>query len=556
MSSDDIQRVKDAIDPIAFISTFTPLTRRGNRYWGLSPFTNEKTPSFTVRPDGLFYCFSTGVGGDIFRFIELKEGLSFREALERAAEFAGVALTKQTAGQQALDNKAAGFEMLQTAATYFARLLLESSKAEAARSALREREFSEDIWRQFGLGYAWGSEDDWTNLVRKKGWSLELSRQVGLTQPYQNLDRWRHRLMFPILDSRGQTAGFGGRRLNENETAKYINSADSQWFHKGQLLFAYTRAQPVWREKRCAILCEGYTDVIRLHSAGFAEAVAPLGTALTAQQAARVAAHAQTIYLAFDADSAGAKAALNAWSLLVQRGAKIILLEFPAGEDPDSFVRKFGAGAFADLLQRASEFWPQFLERHIRHASDLSQKRKVIEQITEKLAGFQDIVLAELLADELANAAGVSHTSLRTTLARLRHPQNQRTPNLPSSRAQLAPLEEKLAIYLSNHPEQRFELANTLADLEIHPWLNNLLAGRLNSDAGFREWLGRIAHQELPPEPITVLLAGVRQLAQKRSRERRIAELSQKEHDLRNAGDEEGANAIRAELAKLVVSPA
>lgn len=551
---DDIDRVKEAIDPVAFISTFTPLQRRGNRYWGLSPFTNEKTPSFTVRPDGLFYCFSTGTGGDIIRFIELKEGLGFRDALERAAEFAGVTLSSKEAGPDQRDKgalKAAGYDLLRHAAMYFHRMLLGSSKAEAARNALLEREFEQTAWEAFQLGYAWGETDDWTELTRKKGWSLDVSRQVGLTHANQNRDRFRHRLMFPIFDTRGQTAGFGGRRLNEAEDAKYINSADSLWFHKGQLLFAYTLAQPAWRSHKRAILCEGYTDVMRLHGAGYSEAVAPLGTALTAQQAARIGAHVQSAVLAFDGDAAGAKAALNAWSLLVQRGVEVLVLDLPAGEDPDSLLRKQGREAMQGRLDGAAVFWPSFLERTIRDCPDVAQKRRQIELVVDKIAGFSDTVLAELLADELAQAAGISGSAIRSQLHRQQRPMLPIAAEPRLSRAKLAPFEEKLATFVLTHPERRFDIVAALAGVDIHPWLKDILAGKTGDAPGFRDWAGRIAHQEPPPEPEAVLLAGVREWVEKRAREQQLNELNQLIQACRTSGDEAGAQAALKQLQAL-----
>lgn len=552
---DDVARVKDAIDAIAYISAYVPLKKTGGQYQGRCPFHDDKSPSFSVRADGVFHCFGCGAGGDILRFIELKEGVEFREALRRAAEFAGVALSEaSTAGGPDRDTFAAGVALLENAATYFHRMLLQSTRAQAAREALEQRAFAPDLWERFQLGYAWGLEDDWTALVRKKGWSLDLAMRLGLINQSGNRDRFRHRLMFPIRDATGRAAGFGGRRLDEADSPKYINSPDSPWFRKGKLLFGLDQAREAWRAGKRAVLCEGYTDVMRLHAVGITEAVAPLGTAITAENAARVAAHADVVVLAFDADAAGERAALNAWALLVARGVEVRRLLLPEGQDPDDFVRAAGADAVQAALAAAPLFWPHLLASRVEAAPDLRARHEAVTAILERLAELADPVLADMLAGELAAAAAVSADAIRERLAKARRPgKSNATPMQTVEEAQ-APnaIEAKLAAWVLRHPEDRLRLAGMLADLQLHPWLRLVLTGGHDASPAYQQWLGRVGHQEPIRADLDALVATVAEEARRRARRRELAALERERSALVQAGRSDEARSKIAAMQALI----
>ncbi len=552
----DVDRVKDSIDAVAYISTFVPLRRAGGRFVGRCPFHEEKTPSFSVRPDGLFYCFGCGAGGDILRFIELKEGVEFPEALARAADFAGVQLEERRPAPGAVsrnsDEFAAGLSLLDAAGTYFHRMLLDSSKAEHAREYLEQRQLPQSVWEQFGLGYAWGESGDWTALVRKKGWSLDLSERLGLTASSRSHDRFVNRLMFPIHDENGRPAGFGGRRLNEEDKAKYINSPDSAWFRKGNLLFGLEQARASWKQDRRALVCEGYTDVIRLHLAGFTDAVAPLGTALTDRQAARIAAHVRQVILAFDADDAGVRAALKAWGLLTQRGAEVHILLLPNGEDPDSFVQSAGPDQVARHLESAPLFWPWYLEHHIAATSSTDDRHRQLQKLLERLAEIRDPVYTELLLADVSAAAGVTVDAL---LKQLRDLQRGRTEPVRAARMAggrgPAGVEEKLAILVLGDPERRFAIGESMVLDGVHPWLAAVLEGRQLEEPGFREWLGRMAHAEPVAADANQLIQDVRERAADRGLKNRISDLSSREESLRRDGRLDEARELRRQIQDL-----
>lgn len=553
----DVERVKAAVDAVALISTYVPLRRSGARWTGRCPFHDDRSPSFSVSPEGFFKCFGCGVGGDVIRFVELKEGLGFREALAKVAEFAGVALTPagepRSGGEE--DRRDEGLALLERAGGYFSRLLADSSRSEEARRTLAEREFPVEHLTAFGLGYAWGDDADWTKLVRRKGWSLDLSVAVGLTASSRAQDRFRHRLMFPIHDDKGRVVGFGGRRLREEDPAKYINSPDSPWFHKGRLLYAAHLAQAAWRETRTAVLCEGYLDVIRMHLCGVTSAVAPLGTALTERQAATVAARARTVVLAFDADAAGRKAALAAWSLLKARGADIRWLDLPPGDDPDSFARRAGAAATASAVADAPPFWDSWLEREIRGAADRESKQAAIEGVLGRLSEWGNPVEAELLAEAVAEAADIRLDAVRARLAALR-PQTRRSENRRAGQVSTSGRprgpEAVFARFVLHHPDRRFELAARVERLELHPWLNHILRGGGEDDPAWRQWAADERHAEVHEVDIDELIAQLADLSRRRDIERRLSEMRKRHDELRAAGRFDEARTVTEGIQSLL----
>lgn len=558
----DVERVKDAVDPVALISSYVPLQRRGTRHVGRCPFHDDRTPSFHVSPEGFFKCFGCGVGGDVLRFVELKEGLGFREALAKVAEFAGVELERRGKGEPtARPDRELGLTLMERAATYFSRLLRESSRGEAARALLEERRIPAEAWNRFGLGYAWGDEGDWTALVRRKGWSMELSLATGLTAGNRSSDRFRHRLMFPIRDERGRVVGFGGRRMREDDPAKYINSPDSVWFRKGRLLYGAHLAQAAWRDTGRAVLCEGYTDVIRLHLSGLPGAVAPLGTALTERQAAQVAARTRQIVLAFDGDEAGQKAALAAWSLLAPRGADVRWLQLDPGDDPDSFALREGASALQAAVDEAPPFWETWLQCNIASAGDIDRKRDAIERTLERLVAMANPIEAELRAEQLAEAAGLGVDAVRL---RLRELDPRRRPTGPDRETRVAPSSTRgrprgseafVIRHILHHPADRFRIADALQDCRLHPWLALVVSGETGEEPGMRQWLAELRLADPPKEDLEALLEDVRRIARNREVTAQTARLRSEHDRLRAEGRRDEARLVLRRIQELRAEP-
>lgn len=346
------------------VSRKVNLKRQGRELVGLSPFKTEKTPSFTVNDQkGFYHCFATGEHGDIFTFLMKTEGLAFPEAVERLAEEAGVELPKeapQTPQARAqTDHRQRLYELVEAAATYFSANL-RSSAGNFARQYVERRGLTEETVSRFRIGYALEGRSALKGHLSKAGFSeremIDSGMLIGgpdIKEPY---DRFRNRLMFPITDLKGRVIAFGGRALDANQPAKYLNSNDTPLFHKGRVLFNAHEARQAAFENNRIIAVEGYMDVIALAQAGFNEAVAPLGTALTEEQLGLLWRMAPEPILCFDGDGAGRKAAFRSVDTALAHlkpGASLSFAFLPDGVDPDDAIREGGPEAMQTILEKA-----------------------------------------------------------------------------------------------------------------------------------------------------------------------------------------------------------
>lgn len=337
------------------------LTKKGREFTGLSPFTNEKSPSFTVNDDKQFYhCFSSGEHGDVIKFLEKTENLSFIEAIERLAAEAGLEVPKQDRFVAEREKAAASLiDVMEMAAAFF-RQKLKSAAGADARAYIEKRGLSARTVETFGLGYASGNRHELMNHLKEKGVSVADMAEAGLiisgediAEPY---DRFRNRVMFPISDARGRTIAFGGRAMEAGAPAKYLNSPDTPLFHKGRVLYNFHRARKPAHDRNAVIAVEGYMDVIALAQGGIENAVAPLGTALTEDQIALMWRMVPEPILCFDGDRAGLKAAYRAVERvlpLLKPGHSLRFALLPEGQDPDDLIRAQGTGAVEEVLARA-----------------------------------------------------------------------------------------------------------------------------------------------------------------------------------------------------------
>src|SRR6185312_8722200 len=287
ISSESLERVKQAVDIVEVISAHTDLRRQGARWVGLCPFHEERTPSFSVDAgEKLYHCFGCGVGGDTIKFVEEKEGLGFAEAVELLAERYGVELEREQEDPRAearRQHRRRLEELLDRTASFYASYLWDSEEAGKAREYLAERGLGEEVLRAFGVGYAPSAWDKILVRGQQAGFSPAELHGVGLVQRNQKggeYDRFRSRIMFPIRDRRGRTLGFGGRAMRADQGAKYVNTAETDFFHKSDLLYGVDRAKAAIAKAARAVVVEGYTDVLALHQAGVEEAIAVMGTAI------------------------------------------------------------------------------------------------------------------------------------------------------------------------------------------------------------------------------------------------------------------------------------
>ena len=369
---------------VEVVSAQTELKRSGARYQGLCPFHDERTPSFSIHPDEkLYHCFGCGVGGDVFDFVSRTSGVEFPEAVEMLAEKYGVEVVREEQDPQAEARSKARKrlqELLERTAAFYASTLESADEAKSSREYLASRGLGREVLATFGVGY---SPSAWDTLVKRgqqAGFTLGEMAEVGLLQKNRDggiYDRFRSRIMFPIRDARGRTIGFGARATRDQQKPKYLNSAETPFFRKSEVLYGIDVARPAMARAGRAILVEGYTDVLALHQAGFGEVVGIMGTALTEEQIAILSATVGTVVLALDADAAGQKAMLRAQQVAAGRKVSIRVVAMPAGEDPaEVATAEGGAERFAAMLEGAvalAEFHLDLVLAGVDPASPLSR---------------------------------------------------------------------------------------------------------------------------------------------------------------------------------------
>jgi DNA primase len=365
-TADSIERVKEGADIVEVVSAYTDLRRSGTRFTGLCPFHDERTPSFSVDPAGkLYYCFGCEAGGDVFRFVQEKEGLEFSEAVESLAERYGVELERESEdprAEEARRRRARLWELLERTAKFYERYLWEAPKAEKARAYLAGRGLGEEVLRRFGAGMAPSAWGQVLTASQREGFKVEELLAAGLIQRGRqggHYDRFRSRITFPIRDQRGRVLGFGARALSRDSKPKYLNSPEGELYRKSHTLYGIDRARGPIAKARRAIVVEGYTDVLALHQAGVEEAVAIMGTAITPEQLSMLAGLTDSVVLALDADRAGADAMIRAQRVAGGRGLELRVAAMPEGEDPADMLQDGSTDRFSELVEGAIDL-PSF----------------------------------------------------------------------------------------------------------------------------------------------------------------------------------------------------
>ena len=387
--SEVLQQIRDRIDLVELISSYVSLTKAGQNFKGLCPFHSEKSPSFSVSPARqMFYCFGCSVGGDAFTFLMKQEGLDFMEAVRELSQRSGVPLpvrTERSSPSVSGVSRERYFQIYETAAGWYHQNLLKSPEGRRAREYLLQRGITEESWERFQLGYA---PDDWHGVgkwLERQGVKPEELVKTGLSIRKEQseggrisiYDRFRSRVIFPISDARGQVIAFGGRTMGTDSTAKYLNSPETDYFCKSRSLYGLPQARVSGSAAGCLYLVEGYFDVITLHQYGLANAVAPLGTALTADHVQMLHRLVPSVRLLFDGDAAGVGAALRTLDLFMNSGLEVRVVLFPQGEDPDSFMRTNGVQAFRELEEKA----PTLLDFAITSILNKTQQNSIQDRI-------------------------------------------------------------------------------------------------------------------------------------------------------------------------------
>lgn len=416
---DDLVARSDIVD---VVSDYVKLTPKGGSYWGLCPFHGEKTPSFHVRADQQnYHCFGCGKGGGVISFVMEVENLPYLDALRLLAKRAGVEFPEQNMDQRSRRKRARLLELNKEAARFF-HSQLHGPAGRQGLEYLQRRGLSRGIMTRFGLGFA---PDNWDSLIRamaQKGYEKGDLLEAGLAVSSQKgriYDRFRGRVMFPIIDLRGDVIGFGGRVMGDG-APKYLNSPDSPVFNKSRNLFALNLAKNTKLGR--IVLTEGYMDTISLYQAGFDCAVASLGTSLTADHAKLLSRFTKEVVICYDADSAGIQAANRAIPLLEKTGLKVRVVRVHGAKDPDEFLKQFGPDAFAKLLDQ-SENYVNYNLRQLQEKYDLSdpiQRAEFARAGAEVISQLESPVEREVHAGQLAQTTGVGKDALLQEIQRFR----------------------------------------------------------------------------------------------------------------------------------------
>ncbi len=422
-SEDLIEEVRMKNDIVDVISGYVKLQKKGSSYFGLCPFHNEKSPSFSVsRQKQMYYCFGCGAGGNVFTFLMEYENYTFIEAVQFLAERSGVELPKTEYSKEARERaglKAVLLEINKAAAQYF-YVQLKSEQGKAGYTYLRERRLSDETIRAFGLGYSNKYSDDLYRYLRSKGYQEDMIRQAGLIsvdEKHGVYDKFWNRVMFPIMDVNSRVIGFGGRVMGDAKP-KYLNSPETPIFDKSRNLYGLNRARS--SRKPYFLLCEGYMDVIAMHQAGFTNAVASLGTALTAGHASLIRRYVQEVYLTYDSDEAGTKAALRGIPILREAGISAKVIRMDPYKDPDEFIKNLGAEEFEQRIEGAKNgfmFSLEILERE-HHMDSPEGKTAFFQEAARRLIGFQDELERNNYIEAVAKAYRISEESLKKLVSK------------------------------------------------------------------------------------------------------------------------------------------
>src|SRR5436190_7658931 len=469
--SETIEQVAAANDIVEVIGTYFPLKRAGASFKALCPFHQEKTPSFTVSPQRqTFHCFGCGAGGSVFRFVMDYGQLDFPAAVRKLAARAGVPVIEERGlggdADRQHETRRTLLQLHAEATEWFHENLLKSKAGAPARDYLKRRGIDRRIAHDWQIGFAPDSWDTFLKWAIDRGYRRAQILQSGLIKPRDETqpdgdayDRFRGRIMFPIHNDVGEVIAFSGRVLDqETEAAKYLNSPETPLFRKGRVLFGLHKTKRGLIEANCAIVCEGQLDLITIFEAGITNVVAPQGTAFTENQARILKRFVNEVVLCFDADTAGQKAAERSLDALLQNNLIVRVAEMPAGEDPDSMIRKRGRDEFEKRVAEARDFFDSWIE-HEAAATDLDSlgaKMQLARKLAETVARVQDPLMRGEVANKVTARLGVARVDFERLLSK---PARDRGTPEESRGEAMAPTPSHevamLCLLALRHPEAR-----------------------------------------------------------------------------------------------------
>ena len=430
-----IERIVDAANISDVVSEFVTLKKRGVNLLGLCPFHNEKTPSFTVSPaKGIFKCFGCGKGGNSVNFVMELEQLSYPDALRWLAKKFHIEIEEKEESQEEKQQKDERESMMIVSAfaqRYFSRFLLKENEGRTiGLSYLRERGIRDDIMTKFELGYCPDGKDLFTQAARREGYKMEFLEKTGLTIKRDDWvrDRFGGRVIFPVHNVAGRVIAFGGRTLtNDKKVAKYLNSPESEIYHKGRTLYGiYQAKRDITRLDKC-YLVEGYTDVLSFHQAGIENVVASSGTSLTIDQIRLIRRFSPNITIVYDGDEAGIKASLRGIDMVLEEGINVKVLPLPRGEDPDSFARSMSAGELTDYIKAKETDFIKFKTQLLMETveNDPVSKAKLVNEIVHSISVIPDTITRTIYIKECSRLMDVQEAVLYSEIRKIQNKQSE-----------------------------------------------------------------------------------------------------------------------------------
>ncbi|HEX9666697.1 MAG TPA: DNA primase [Thermodesulfobacteriota bacterium] len=424
-----VREIKGRLSITGLVETYVSLKRAGRGFVGLCPFHDDKNPSFHVNDDiGVFHCFGCGAGGDIIGFVMKYKNLSFKEAVDELASKAEIKIENRPLPVSRNSGRGLSLKVNALACEYYHEMLTQSAEGKGAKSYLERRGFSDEIIREFQLGYAPRGWDKLENFLRRKKFPLEIAEKNGLVIKRNNregyYDRFRNRIIFPIADVDSKVVGFGGRVIDGEDSPKYINSPESEIYHKRSIFFGLDKSKDFIRRTEKAIIVEGYMDYLSLYAAGIKNVVATLGTSLTQEHSLLLRRYTDKVAIVFDGDKSGEDASIRGLEVFLKVGITPSIVVLPQEHDPDSFTTKSGGDEFLSLVDNATSLMDFFIEKSLWSFKEGNVTRnKAIQRIIEMIGIMQDSIEKTHYIKKTAEIFGLREHELFSFMKNVTHSQ-------------------------------------------------------------------------------------------------------------------------------------
>ena len=409
-----VNEIRSKVDIIELVSEYLPLTKKGQYYWGVCPFHNDKNPSMSVDPKRQTYnCWSCHASGNVFTFLQNIESISFPESLKRLADKVGIEVSGSTKSYDKVNEKS--YEIYDLASKFY-ELMLNTPKGDNAKKYLKERLMEDDIIKEFGIGLALNDRNKLLEYLKEKKYDINTMEDLGLVNG--DYDTFINRVMFPIHDRAGHVVGFSGRIYDKSDQAKYINTRETKIFRKGNILYNYHRCKEPVRVNKYVIVTEGFMDVIRLSTIGVKNALALMGTAMTSEHVSMLKKLSLNVYLCLDGDDAGINAMISNGEILEAAGINVKMIALSEGLDPDTYILKYGKERFETLIEKAlnySEYKLERLKHGVNFDSDL-ELTNYINKVIKETSLINDEIRREIILKKLANDTNLSYNTLEKKL--------------------------------------------------------------------------------------------------------------------------------------------